>query len=186
MTDYPGTGFQGFDRPTANRAGYGDPAPGRRPRPPYGRRAGAYVVDLALTTALPVIGVLALATGPTELRGCVVDGEARICEVPTSSSQTMFWVLVGLGVAVWLLVVGREGVTGVTPGKSMFGLRTVGVADGEPLGAARAIGRGLVRGLLAVTVVGGIVDVLSPLWDRDAQAVHDKAVGGQVIDGREP
>lgn len=184
MSDYPGTGFQGFDRPATPRADFGDPLPGRRPRPGYPRRMGAFVVDTALTGVLPIIAVLVLATGSSELTGCVVDGEARICEVPTSSTQTTFWVLVGIGVALWVLLALREGRSGTTPGKSMFGLLTVHAVDGEALGAGRGLTRALVRGLLLVTVAGGIIDLLMPLWDRDAQSLHDKVVGAQVVDGR--
>ena len=39
----------------------------------------------------------------------------------------------------------------------------------------------LVQIVLAFTIIGGFLDVLWPLWDRQNQTLHDKAAGTVVL-----
>ena len=41
--------------------------------------------------------------------------------------------------------------------------------------------RTLVEVVLALTVIGGILDILWPLWDQQNQTLHDKAAGTVVL-----
>jgi uncharacterized RDD family membrane protein YckC len=53
---------------------------------------------------------------------------------------------------------------------------------GDPIGYARAFLRWLVSAALWwVLYVGGLVDVLWPLWDDRNQSLHDKAANSVVV-----
>ena len=93
-----------------------------------------------------------------------------------------------IGWLIWLFFSLRNG---QTPGKQIVGIRAARL-DGHPI----TWGHGFVReilvkqilfGLIAwFTVIGGILDVLWPLWDANKQALHDKIVGTIVVSDRVP
>jgi uncharacterized RDD family membrane protein YckC len=74
---------------------------------------------------------------------------------------------------------------GQTVGMMAVGVRARTDERLGPLGPARALRRSLVQLGLAYTVVGGLLDVLWPLWDAKNQTLHDKAVGSVVVVARE-
>jgi uncharacterized RDD family membrane protein YckC len=58
---------------------------------------------------------------------------------------------------------------------------TVDGRTGAPVSYNRAVPRALVEGVLWITFIGGILDSLWPLWDRQNQTLHDKAAGTVVL-----
>lgn len=90
-----------------------------------------------------------------------------------------------VGMAFALLV----GATGVTPGKSLWGLRLVDIGTGRPIGAGPATVRTLVLGLAAVPFGFGLAALA---WtavadtSRLRRGWHDRLVSSVVIDTRPP
>ncbi|MEU1309020.1 RDD family protein [Streptomyces cinnamoneus] len=71
---------------------------------------------------------------------------------------------------------------GATFGKRICGLRVARLADAEKLSLGAALGRWLVYMLIGLIPFGGLVNVLSCLWDKPyRQCFHDKAAGSVVI-----
>ena len=70
---------------------------------------------------------------------------------------------------------------GRTVGNLALRTRTIDGRTGRPLTYDRAVIRTLVEVALAITVIGGLVDILWPLWDQQNQTLHDKAAGTIVL-----
>ncbi|MCA6090910.1 RDD family protein [Streptomyces sp. SCA3-4] len=71
---------------------------------------------------------------------------------------------------------------GATFGKRICGLRVARLADADKLSLGAALGRWLVYLLIGLIPFGGLVNVLSCLWDKPyRQCFHDKAVGSVVV-----
>lgn len=64
----------------------------------------------------------------------------------------------------------------------------INVAESEtgqhPIGLVQASVRALTACLLGITVVGGILDYLWPLWDPQNRTLHDRAAGTTVVQKR--
>lgn len=73
---------------------------------------------------------------------------------------------------------------GQTVGKMALKIQVRDATTGGPIGMGRSLLREIVRwGLGLVTCgIGGILDVLWPLWDPKRQTLHDKAAGSVVVD----
>jgi uncharacterized RDD family membrane protein YckC len=84
-----------------------------------------------------------------------------------------------LSAAYAILLIGS--VRGQTVGMMAVGTRVVDATTGGPPGYARATLRVLVRIALDITIVGGLLDVLWPLWDRQNQTIHDKAANTVLL-----
>lgn len=180
----------------------GDPTPryqyGATRYSPLGRasipaRAGAWFVDTVLVS-FPVALAFALARfGPRETRSCSLNAEGRIavpgqeavaqgiCEGPTRSALVLIAVVLLITPVLWLVFQLREGHRGASIGKELFGLRLVDRSTGLPIGGGRAVVRNLVRALGIVVVAPAVIDHLWPLWDRQGQTIHDKAVDALVV-----
>ena len=103
---------------------------------------------------------------------------------PEALKDTRHWGLVGLallGTVLYkaLLVVPAWVRSGATPGMREVGVRLVAVQDGAPPGVGRALVRFFGQYLLFVLTLG--LSALWALWDRRAQALHDKLAGTRVI-----
>jgi uncharacterized RDD family membrane protein YckC len=70
---------------------------------------------------------------------------------------------------------------GRTLGNRVVNTVTVDGRTGTPISYDRAIPRSLVQALLGFTIIGGVLDILWPLWDRQNQTLHDKAAGTVVL-----
>jgi len=71
---------------------------------------------------------------------------------------------------------------GQTLGKKLLHIRVVDQTTGQPIGFGRGLLRYLVYLLLFLAcLVPGVINVLSPLWDNQRQAWHDKAVSSLVV-----
>lgn len=74
---------------------------------------------------------------------------------------------------------------GQTLGKMALGIATRDINTGGPIGTPRAVLRRFIYSLLfALLFIPGLINVLSPLWDKRRQAWHDKAVSSDVIKAR--
>jgi uncharacterized RDD family membrane protein YckC len=111
----------------------------------YGRRLGALFVDWIV--ALITMSFIAAFLGWRLSRGGL-------------------WPLAAFGLETWLLT----GLTGLTIGKRIFGLRVVRL-DGKPVGLPWAF----VRTALLLVVVPAL------LWDRDLRGLHDRAANTMVV-----
>jgi uncharacterized RDD family membrane protein YckC len=78
-----------------------------------------------------------------------------------------------------LLLIGGTGAR--TVGNMAVGTRVVDAATGAPPGYGKAAVRAVVALVLNITVIGGILDALWPLWDARNQTIHDKAAGTLVL-----
>jgi uncharacterized RDD family membrane protein YckC len=151
-----------------------EPAP-RADYASWGARAGALILDNLLLAIPWIVGVVFfVAAGAAEDSG---DGAGSL------------WFLGGLmilGAVVlpflyFAILNGNE--RGQTLGKRVAGIR-VRRSDGvSPLGIGRALGRYALTFLFGV-LLGPLIllDYLWPLWDRQKQALHDKAVGSVVVE----
>ena len=61
------------------------------------------------------------------------------------------------------------------------GTRCVDAAGGTTIGYGRALLRWFVSVVLEITLIGGILDILWPLWDSKNQTIHDKAASSVVV-----
>jgi uncharacterized RDD family membrane protein YckC len=98
-----------------------------------------------------------------------------ILAVGTGGGLVLFYVIYGI-YAIYLI-----GKGGQTLGNMAASSRVVDAATGQPPGYGKAAIRWLVEVVLGVTVIGGILDLLWPLWDNQSQTLHDKAAGTLVV-----
>jgi len=71
---------------------------------------------------------------------------------------------------------------GHTLGMSLMRLQAVEATEGKsPIGIPRAAIRSATAGFLTIIPLGGIIDLLWPLWDPRNQTLHDKAAGTVVL-----
>jgi RDD family len=181
---------------------YPYPAPGTPYAPPafgghdptavMGRRVGAWIVDTVIVAA----PAAALLTSDLEyLEEGDLDGQSGVdfCEdymdqtdgVCVDVGDRVYFSdglpaapwLVGLGVSLLFLVL-LQGLKGWTPGKLLFGVRTVG-EDGQ----APGLGRALVRWLLLIIdgLCLGLVGFIVALTNRSHRRVGDMAAKTYVV-----
>jgi len=179
-------------------------APGAYGAPPgYGSGYGAAVAEKAgfwtrfaallidgLVTGLFILpAYVALLAGPTEIESCSLDSSGNIdfdgtvqnglCEVPTGGTIAIAVVLGIVGfIAVLFYWAKLEGGRGQSLGAQALGIRTVDMANGQPIGGGRAIGRYFARILSALVCYLGY---LWMLWDPQKQTWHDKLANSVVV-----
>ncbi|MGH3586613.1 MAG: RDD family protein [Pseudonocardia sp.] len=128
----------------------------------YGQRVGGFLIDIGIPGGLlAIVLIAALATKDVTVIGLVYPGAA----------------VVGLVFLVWNSGY-RQGRSGQSLGKSALGTRLVGMASGEPVGSARALGRQLLH------LVDGIplgLGFIWPLWDEQRQTFADKMCATMVV-----
>lgn len=144
---------------------YNDPAP-------YGRRAGAFIIDLLYELVVPI---------PVFLISLVM--------LIFSSTRGVAVFLIILG-TLWLLLSGLfnrvalQGRTGSTWGKKHLKLSLVRVSNGEPIGFWMALLRWFLTVVLG-SVTGGIlllIDLLAPAFSATNQRILDRLLGTLVVD----
>ena len=99
--------------------------------------------------------------------------------IPSDASDGV-WLVALLVLPVAYFAGFHAFVGGRTIGKAVFGI-AVRRDDGRPVDLSRALVRALVQGVLWITVIGGIVDVLMPLAESRNRALHDRAAGTVVV-----
>lgn len=146
----PGYGYPAA--PPYPGAGYGGGLPGQPMYASWIQRVGAYIIDLVIIDALPLI----LRVGGTALS---VIGD-----------------LIALGLFLWLCYM--EGTTGQTPGKKALGIRLVREVDGQVIGFGLAVVRKICH---IVDSVICCIGFLWPLWDGKRQTLADKIMSTVVV-----
>ncbi|MGH9279267.1 MAG: RDD family protein, partial [Acidimicrobiales bacterium] len=95
--------------------------------------------------------------------------------------------LVGLVVAVVYSGLLDGSSHGQTVGKMAMRLQVRDATVGGPIGFRRAaVRRFIYQCLFLALAIPGVVNALSPLWDRHRQAWHDKAVGSVLVNAAPP
>jgi hypothetical protein len=103
-------------------------------------------------------------------------------------TATGIGVIVGAVVGIGLAFALVQGLTGLTPGKAMLGLRTVRSGSGLPLGVARSLLRGLVLWVATLPTFG--LGLATLAWTavsdpgRQRRGWHDHLAGSIVVDTR--
>ena len=145
-----------------------------------GRRAAAVGLDAVLV--LLVGGWYGVAQGVSALAERSRDAPADPIG-PSWLALVCGALSLALVVVQWVL----HGRLGWTVGRRLVGIRTVDERSRRPIGMARVLLRGLVVAVSAlVLVVGQVVVLLSPLFDRSGrnQGWHDRAARAVVLDVR--
>jgi uncharacterized RDD family membrane protein YckC len=144
--------------------------------PPYGaqaptstyaswiHRVGAYIVD-------------GLVAAPFSILAATV-GQSTDEATGLPTLNAFYYVFILLGIALsgynrWFL----GGTTGQSWGKKVVGLKLIGEATGQPIGALKAFLRDICH------IVDGIcfIGYLFPLWDAKKQTLADKIVSTIVV-----
>lgn len=104
------------------------------------------------------------------------------------AAHLLDWLLMAVTLVVgWLVLLGLSAQESTSPGKRLLGLRVVD-AMGEPLGGGRVWFRELVlKVVLQVLYIPWMampIVFLWAIWDRDRQALHDKALDTVVVVAR--
>jgi uncharacterized RDD family membrane protein YckC len=130
----------------------------------WGSRVGAFLLDLIiLMVGGFVVGVVV---------GFFSEGGTSAAEIVLGVVYVAFLLYAPLMLAF-------NG--GQTIGKKALGIAVIN-EDGHPIGFGRALWREIFsRWLLAVTIIGGILDPLWPLWDDQNRALHDFMAKTRVI-----
>lgn len=175
------------------------PGPGVPYESPYGRganypyagfgaRLGGHLLDGLLYGLLTLpFAIPSIVLGFAAFRNCNVTEYDSTGHRVTTCGPGQFngWALAGailLGFAAFVVIavvyVRALGRTGQTWGRKIVGVKVVGIADGQPLGVGRALGR-----CLAEWFVSGncILGYLWMLWDDQKQTWHDKIVSSVVV-----
>lgn len=168
-----------------------------RAEPPLagtGRRAGAYVLDLAAVSLVAGAGglVAALATGVPDRYAAVGDTTTELgVQAATSELMAALGVVYGvvglIGLLGWLGLALADGLSGRTLGNAVLGIRTVALDGDGTIGAGRGLLRWLVLALCGVLpLIGTVLVLVSPTFDATGrrQGWHDKAARALVRDVR--
>jgi hypothetical protein len=171
--------------------GYPGPAPyAMRPVPmgcSWGRRAVAYLID-TLLGAVPIliayglfVGLLLTAFTHTDHDGGGGGGGGVVGVV--AAIVMIAAVVWTVGFNIWNLII-RQGRTGQSLGKQKLRIRLVRDADGLPLGGGACFLRLLVAGAFSnfTCGIGGLLDLLWPLWDPNRKRLIDKWLNYSVVD----
>jgi uncharacterized RDD family membrane protein YckC len=135
----------------------------------YGSRVVAYLIDVGIVFGgYVVVFVLGLILGSISdaLGGLVL----------------LLGLLGLLGFVIWNMII-QQGSTGQTIGKKQQNIRLINLATGQPPGAGGAFLRWLLASAISgVTCgIGGIADLLWPLWDENKQRLTDKIMKYHVV-----
>ncbi len=182
---YPPPGYPppgpGYPPPGAGpQYGYGGPAGyGYEAAPPYAgywARVGGWLIDWVI---LLVVGYI--------IEMVFSAGHIAWVNVHNSSNNTTSHVSVAAPIVQVLIVIlygaffcGSS--RGQTIGMMAVGVRAVDRDNGQPIGFARALGRGAFEYLMFIIVgIGWVLDMLWPAWDRRHQTLHDKVTRTIVV-----
>lgn len=164
-------------------AAYGQPGYGQSVVPSgnyaaWGSRVGASILDALIglaVAAIPlIIGIVILSQGTVteDANGFVTDTDIN----------PLAFVFMGLGYilafafGIWNQII-KQGKTGQTIGKGILGIKLIGEATGQPLGAGTTFIRQLCHVADSVCAIG----YLWPLWDAKSQTFADKIMSSVVV-----
>ena len=175
----------------ATEPSYAPPAPAGDPTAVVGRRVGAWIVDSVIVLAPAVVLFTSdleyleerdLDQSGVDFCEDFMDQEEGVCvdagdRVYFSDGLPVSPWLVALGMSILIYVV-IQGLRGWTPGKLLFGIRTV-AEDGQPPG----IGRAIIRWVLFIVdgLCAGLVGFIVMLTSRGHRRVGDMAAKTYVV-----
>ncbi len=141
-----------------------------RPLADWWQRAVAIIIDSVL-----------LAIVFTILRA-IFGGNNNGTSGHTSTGHAIVAELISIVISLGYFALLDGGQKGQTIGKMAMGIATRDIATGGSIGPARGLLRRFIYEILFIAfVIPGIINVLSPLWDKRRQAWHDKAASSDVI-----
>lgn len=146
------------------------PSGGSTAKAGLGKRLVAYLIDAALV----VLGYLVLSA-------LILAGDNVSIAFGDGVAAVGFIVLFGF--MVWNYVL-KQGKTGQTIGKQTQKITLVSDATGQPPGRGKALARSLVATLLATFTcgIGGLLNLMWPLWDRERKRLTDKMLDLSIVD----
>ena len=127
----------------------------------WGRRAGAWLIDLVVLVFVWGIAFAWAFTTEDELTG----------EISDAAAVVIFLVAVFAAPIYQWLMIGRWG---QTLGKMAVGIKVVRSEDASRVSYARALGRAASVALLGIFSLPLLLAYLWPLWDRRNQTLYDK------------
>lgn len=139
---------------------------------PWPMRAGGFLIDYLLY----IPGFILYYLGAPKPTATTVNGYATVATVGGSVVLTLLGALLTLGVAIWNRWI--KGGAGQSIGKRVVGLRLLGEATGQPIGAGQAFLRDLAHIIDSIICYVGW---LFPLWDAKKQTIADKIVKTVVV-----
>ena len=176
----------GYPQYPQQQGGYGQyqqsPNPYQRgpsgPRANFGQRLGAYLLDFIIVF-VPMLILFGLLGGFDDLSEDANQFQGF------GTGDDILVSLVGFLVTLSYFALLEGSSSGQTIGKKALSIRVISQETGGPIGYGRAFGRNAVRGLPSyLPFVGwlwGLLDHLWMLWDRENQALHDKAARTLVV-----
>ena len=189
---YPPPQGGGAPPPGQYQPGYGGGplSPQGRPLASWGKRFGGGLIDF-LVLLIPIIalsaalGVGAFAGGDLE---CEFNETTGVTECTGGDSSFVVGII--LAQLVPLVIQGAYATfmngseKGQTVGKKVVNIQVRDEATGGPIGYGKAFLRWLVGALISLFTcgIGGLLDVLWPLWDNKRQTLHDKVVNTLVVE----
>lgn len=162
---YPPAGGQASGYPPA-----GGQPPGYQPYPnqPYANQMGGQ----------PVLAGWWYRVGATIIDAIIIGVASGIISAAANSRPLSYVLGSVIGLVYTTLLIGGSG---RTVGMRAVGTRCLDATGGTAIGNGRALLRWFVGFLLELTVIGGILDILWPLWDDKNQTIHDKAASSVVV-----
>lgn len=140
------------------------------------RRLVAIILD-GILLAVP-IGILGAVAGLSTVETDPFTDEVTIDQAALSALSFLS-IIIGLVYSGLM----EGGPRGATVGKMAMRIRVVDIDSGGPIGFGKAALRRFIYNILFYLLfVPGLINALSPLWDKRGQAWHDKAVNSVVID----
>jgi uncharacterized RDD family membrane protein YckC len=125
----------------------------------WGRRVVAQVIDAIIAIAgLGILGALGAAAGSFAIG-----------------------IVAGIAFYIGYFVVGHGSRSGQTLGKKLLGIAVKGDIAFGRISYARAFGRLLALFVLGLIPFVNLLNLLSPLWDSENQAWHDKLADTVVV-----
>jgi len=164
----PAYGQPAYGQPAYGQPGYGTPAFGAAPDyAPWIKRVGAYLIDLL---------VMLVAYIPAMI-GSIISGSDSSGASAIGLLLTVVGFALYIAVFVWNICI-KQGRTGYSIGKGVMGIKLIGEASGQPIGAGLAFVRNLAHILDALVCYIGF---LWPLWDSKRQTFADKIMSTIVV-----
>ena len=161
---YGQPGYGGTPQQYGGPPGYGAPQQyggqpyGGRNYAEWGKRVGAYLVDLLTMVPGYIIAFIGVAVESVLL--------------------TVLGYLIAIGVAIWNIII-KQGQTGQSVGKGVLGIKIIREQDGQVQG----IGMNFVRQLAHILdSLPCNLGYLWPLWDQKKQTFADKVMQTVVVD----
>jgi len=164
----------GYPPPTGG--GYPPPPGGQQFVPPPGTPAAPLITAFGATVADPGKRILSAL-----IDGLIISVVAFILRLVINSFiiDIFMWAIVLL---VYVAVMTMQG-KGQTVGQMALNLRTADKTTGANLDSGKAFARsGVMAALSIVCGIPLLIDVLSPLWDKEKETWHDKVANSCVVE----